>query len=64
MFRTFPVTDDDAYTGCLHSQCNATGKEEKEVEEKEMDEEEEVERRDLAKERKKQKFLRERTTES
>ena len=54
LFCTFPVTDDDAYTGCLHSQCIASGKEEvvevegvegvEEVEEvEEVDEVEEVE---------------------
>ena len=52
LFRTFPVTDDDAYTGCLHSQCNASGKEgEEEAEEEGGMEEVEVERRDFPKER-------------
>ena len=71
LFCTFPVTDDDAYTGCLHSQCNASGKEEVKVEGvvgmeevEEVEEVEGVEEVEVEKKSEAEVFERESTTES
>ena len=65
LFRTFPVTDDDAYTGCLHSQCNASGKEEVKVEGVEgVEEVEEVEEVEVEKKSEAEVLERESKTES